>query len=77
MEAIAIKCINFHRSTGVYLKDKTVQEMITQFVLNKVLHHVGLSWIIYSKNHMKNDTKENNPDWLNNGPRYNTAICSK
>ena len=27
---------------------------------------------------MKYDIKENNhPDWLNKGPRYNTAVCSK
>ena len=53
VEAIAIKCIDFHRSTGLYLKDKTVQEMTTQFVLNIVLPHVGVSWIIYSKKKMK------------------------
>ena len=52
--------------------------MITKFVLNTVLHHVGLSWIIYSNKEMKYDIKENNhPDWLNKGPRYNTAICYK
>ena len=51
--------------------------MITQFVLNTVLHHLGLSWIISSKNQMKYDTEENNPDQLNKGLWYNTAICSK
>ena len=43
VEGIATKCSNFRRSTGVYLKDKTIQEMITQFVLNIVLNNVGLS----------------------------------
>ena len=42
MEAIAIKCTNFQRSTGLYLKDKIVEEMFSQFVLNSVLHHVVL-----------------------------------
>ena len=48
MEAIAIKRRNFRRSTGLYLKDETIQEIITQFVLNAVLHHVGVSWIMAS-----------------------------
>ena len=43
-------------------------------MLNTKLHHVGLSWIIYSSKKIKYDIKENNhPDWLNKGPRYNTA----
>ena len=51
--------------------------MITKCVLSKVLHHVVLSSIIPSIKQMKYGIKENNhPDWLNKGPRYNTAICS-
>ena len=47
-------------------------------MLNTVLHHVGLSWIISSNKQMKYYSKENiHPDWLNQGPRYNTAIYSK
>ena len=47
-------------------------------MLNKKLHHVGLSWMISSIKQMKYDIKENNySDCLNKGPRYNTAICSK
>ena len=53
VEAIAIKCRNCHRSTILHLKDKTFEEMITKSVLNSLLHHVGLSWIISSKNLMK------------------------
>ena len=74
MESIFIKYSNCDRSTGLLLKVKTVKEMSTKFVLNTKLHHVGLSWIISSSKQMKYDIKENNhPDWLNNGPRYNTA----
>ena len=52
--------------------------MITKFVLNTVLHHVGLSRIIHSKKQMKYYIKENNhPDWVNKGPRYSTSICYK
>ena len=48
--------------------------MSTKFVLNTKLHNVGLSWIIYSSKKNRYDIKENNhPDWLNKGPRYNTA----
>ena len=39
---------------------------------------MGLSWIIFSSTQMKYDIREyNNSDWLNKGPRYNTAICYK
>ena len=50
--------------------------MITEFVLNKILHHVGMSWIIFSNEEMKYEIdKINHPDWLNKGPWYNTDIC--
>ena len=67
-------CGNFDRSTSLLLKVKTFKEMSTKFVLNKKLHHVGLSWIIYSSKPMIYDIKENNhSDWLNKFPQYNTA----
>ena len=53
VEAIFIKCSNCDRSTGLFLKDKTAEEMITKFVLNVVLYHVGFSWIISSNKKMK------------------------
>ena len=34
VEAVDIKCSNFYINTGLYLKDKIVEETITQFVLN-------------------------------------------
>ena len=77
MDYIFIKCINCDRSTGLLLKLKTGKETSNNFVLNTKWHHVGLSWIIYSSKQMKYDIKEHNHyDWLNKGPRYNTAICS-
>ena len=52
--------------------------MITKFVLNSILHHVGMSWIISSKNEMKYEMdKSNHQDCLNKCPWYNTDICSK
>ena len=48
MEAIAIKCINCKKETGLYLTTFTLEEMISKFVLNSISHHVGMSWIILS-----------------------------
>ena len=46
LDVISIRCINCKRETGLYLKNTTFDEMITKFVLNAILHHVGMSWII-------------------------------
>ena len=53
-------------------------EIITKFLLNAILHHVGISWIISSNKEMKYDMEKNNhQDWLNKGTWYNTFICLK
>ena len=46
LEAIAIMCINLKGETGLYLGPSTLEGMITTFVLNAILHHVDMSWII-------------------------------
>ena len=52
--------------------------MITKFLFNAILHHVGMSWIIRPKNGMKYEIEEsNNQDWMNKGPWYNTYIMFK
>ena len=52
--------------------------MITKFVLNEILHHVGMLWIISHNDEMKYETNKNNhQDWLNKGHWYNTYICSR
>ena len=77
-DVISIRCSNCNKDTGLYLKNKPIEEMITKFVLNEILHHGGISWIICSNNEMLYEIEEsNNTDWLNKGPWYNTAICSK
>ena len=48
VEAIAIRCMNCKKDTGLYLRTKICEVMITKFVLNAILHHVGMSWIIFS-----------------------------
>ena len=78
VESIAIMCINSKKGTGLYLRTPTLEEMITKFVLNAILHHVGTSWIIFSKGEMLYEIDENNhPTWFNKGPWYNTAIFSR
>ena len=52
--------------------------MISKSVLNTILYHVGLSWIICSNEELKYEIDEiNHPDWLNKVPWYNTSICSR
>ena len=78
LDVIAIRYINFKKETGLYSQNSTFEEMITKFVLNAILHHVGMSWIISSNNEMKYERDESNhQDWLNKGPWYNTSICSR
>ena len=46
-------------------------------MLNEILHHVGMSWIICSNEEILYEMgKINHPNCLNKGPWYNTAICS-
>ena len=52
--------------------------MITKFVLNTILHHVGMSWIISSNDEMKYEIyKSNHQDLLNKCTWYNKSICSR
>ena len=75
MDVISIRCINCKRETGLYLKNTTFEEMITKFVLNAILYHVGMSWIISSNTEMKYEIDENNHhDCLDKSPWYNTSI---
>ena len=46
--AIAIRCINCNKETGLNLKDTPIEEIIAKFMLNAIFHHVGISWIICS-----------------------------
>ena len=51
--------------------------MVTKFMLNTVLQHVGLSWIIDSNQQLEYDMDQNNLDWSKNVSWYNTSICAK
>ena len=51
--------------------------MVTKFVLNRVLHHVGLSWIFESTQQLEYGIEEHIPYQLTDFPWYNISICTK
>ena len=51
------------------------KDIITSFVFNTVLHHVGMSWIIETHEQLKYDMGKHDPYWITCGPWYNTSIC--
>ena len=53
LDSIAIRCINCKKGTVLYLKTSTFEEMITKCVLNKILHRVGIFWIISFNDEIK------------------------
>ena len=82
LEVVPLKCINCKKEIGLNSETPftlVYDEVMTKFLLNAMLHHVGMSWIISSNQEMYYDmtTKSNHIDWFNKGPRYNTNICSK
>ena len=50
---------------------------INKFVLNKMLHHVGMSRIIEINQQLEYDIEIHNPDWITGGPWYSIYICKK
>ena len=48
VEHIAIRCSNCGKETGLYMDSMNTKykDIITSFLLNTLLHHVGISWII-------------------------------
>ena len=72
VDEVSLMCINCKISTG--LKPKFGKEfydkMITPFVMNSMLHHVGMQWMIISKEGMYYDnfTNSNNLGWFETGP---------
>ena len=70
---VSIKCINCNRETVLYLINTTIEGRITKFVINEILYHVDMSWIICSNKELFYEIDESNhPNWLNKGPWYNT-----
>ena len=82
VDEVSLICINCQKETC--LKSKTgfkefYDKVITPFVMNAMLHHVGMSWIIFSKKEMDYDnfTNSKNLNWFDTGPWHNENICSK
>ena len=82
LDKVCLKCVNCKKEAGLNAKNcfkEFYDEVITQFVLNAMFHHVGMSWIISSKKEMDYDnfTNSKNLDWFDTGPWHNKNICSK
>ena len=58
----AIRCNNCGKKTSLSVKNKNYKDMIANFLLNKVLDHVGLLWIIGTNQQLKYDIDKHNPD---------------
>ena len=54
----------------VHLKNTNNKEIIPKYVLNSVLHHVGLSKIVSTKKKLEYNIEKHNPDWITNGTLY-------
>ena len=55
LDEVSLKCINCKREIGLTNKsgfEELYNKIITPFVMNSMLHHVGMSWIISSKEEM-------------------------
>ena len=63
--------------TDLDILDITYQEIITTYLLNTMLHHVGILQIIENHEELKYDMDIQNSDWLTGGTWYNTYICKK
>ena len=48
LNMIAIRGVNCNKEICLYLRNSMIEEMITNFVLNAILHHVGMLLIIFS-----------------------------
>ena len=82
LDIVSLKCVNCKKETGLNAENGFngfYDEVITQFVLNEMLHHVDMSWIISSKKEMDYDNFTNikKLEWFDTGPWYNKNICSK
>ena len=76
MKVIAIRCSNCGKEKGLSTNNinTNYRDIITSFVLNTLLHHVGMSWIIETHEELKYNIYEHNQYWITGGPWYNTYI---
>ena len=76
---VAIRCNNRRKETiiDVDIMNTTYQDIITTFVLNTMLHHVGILLMIENHEQLKYYMYIQNSDRLTGVPWYNTSICKK
>ena len=61
----------------VDIMNTTYQDIIITFVLNILLQHVGMLWIIETHEQLQYDMDEQNSEWMTGGTWYDTSICKK
>ena len=79
VEHISIICSNCGKKTGLSMKNMNTNHkyIIASFLLNKVLQHVGMSWIVEANKHLEYDMEKHNSYWITGSPWHNTFICKK
>ena len=79
VESIVIRCSNCGKETGLSMKNMNTnhENIIISFVLNIVLHHVGMSWIIETQEQLRYDLEKYNTYRITGGTWYNKYICKK
>ena len=55
----------------------TYQDIITTFVFNTMLHHVGMLCIIETHEQIQYNMDKHNSECITGGPWYNTSIYKK
>ena len=61
----------------VDMLNTTYQDIIKTFLLNKILHHVSILWIIENNEELQYYMDKQNSEWMAGGPWYNTSICKE
>ena len=76
VEHIAIRCSNCGKETMMSMDNMNTKhkDTITSFMLNTVLHHVCMLWIIETHEQLKYYMYKHNSDWITGGTWYNTFI---
>ena len=78
-EKLDIRCSNCGKETMIDLDimNTTYHNIITTSVLDTMLHHAGILWIIETHEHLQYDIDKHNSEWISGGPWYNPSICKK
>ena len=75
----AIRCSNRGKETMIDVGNlnNTYQYILTTFVLNTMLHHIGMLWIIETHEQLKYYMDKHNSEWMTGGTWYNIYIFVK